>query len=207
MNTTLKRTALFLGLAGAFALSACGSETSEPEAQDTGGPRSIFQDDVAEGPEGASLPPLETVLSFADGTSELTQAVRAELATIIDSPQVEAGGAITLRGHTDSEGADEENLEASRAHADAVRDFLVANGIDAGRITVIAFGEQNPVAPNALPDGSPDEEGRAANRRVELVVETQRSGERQQTLIETLTEDSEEAEVPSAAAPTPTPAQ
>jgi len=37
-------------------------------------------------------------------------------------------------------------------------------------MTIVAFGEQNPIAPNALPDGTPDLAGRAKNRRVELAV-------------------------------------
>ena len=35
---------------------------------------------------------------------------------------------------------------------------------------MIAVGEQNPIAPNALPDGEPNEPGRARNRRVELEI-------------------------------------
>lgn len=191
------------GIAVSFvSLLLAGCKVSEedpaPEPSASEAPRSIFQDDPAEGgvlPQ-PNLPPLETTLSFADGTPDLTEAVRAELATILDSAQVEAGGRIVLRGHSDSDGGDEENLEASRERAEAVRDFLIENGIAEDRIEVIAFGEQNPVAPNALPDGSPNEEGRATNRRVEVVVQTGRSAQRQQTLIETLS--SEQAEASSA---------
>ena len=180
-------------LVGALAISGCKvkEDTPEPEATPTDGPRSIFQDDPANGgsalPQPA-LPPLETTLSFADGTSGLTEAVRAELATVIGSPQVREGGAIVLRGHSDSQGSDESGLTASRERAEAVRDFLVENGLAEERIEIIAFGEQNPVEPNALPDGSPNAEGRAANRRVELFVGTGASTEREQTLIESLSE-------------------
>ena len=199
-----------IGLAVSFAsLLIAGCKVSEedpaPDPEASEAPRSIFQEEPDEGgmlPQ-PKLPPLETTLSFADGTPELTEAVRAELATVLDSAQVEAGGRIVLRGHSDSDGGDEENLDASRARAEAVRDFLVENGIAEERIEVIAFGEQNPVAPNALPDGSPNEEGRAANRRVELVVQTGRSAQRQQTLIETLTsEEAEGSPAPSATAST-----
>ena len=68
-------------------------------------------------------------------------------------------------------------MRASMARAEAVRDWLVENGADAERITTIAFGEQNPIEPNALPDGSPNEEGRAANRRVELTIDVPDAGE------------------------------
>lgn len=197
------RTGTCLLLAGTLAIAGCKVKEAEPEADDR--PRSIFRDEPAENPvlPAPTLPPLEMTLSFADGTPELTEAVRAELATIMDSPQVEAGGPIILRGHSDSEGSDEENLDSSRKRAEAVRDFLVESGIAEGRIRVIAFGEQNPVAPNALPDGSPNEEGRAQNRRVEVTVATGSSGERQQTLIESLTEPA--TETGSAAGKTATP--
>ena len=89
------------------------------------------------------------------------------------SPQVEQGGPIILRGHSDSGGNDEGNMRASRARAEAVRDWLVDSGVDEARISLIAFGEQNPVAPNARPDGSPDPVGRAANRRVEIEVRSE----------------------------------
>lgn len=208
-STNLSLTGLVI--ASALALTGCKveREAPDPEPTPTDGPRSIFQDDPAQGGESMlpapPLPPLETVLSFADGTPELTEAVRAELATIVDSPQVAAGGAIILRGHSDSDGTDEANLDASRDRAEAVRNFLIEAGIAEERIEVIAFGEQNPVEPNALPDGSPNEQGRAANRRVEVMVETGASGNREQTLIETLSTPEAEAAPAAAAKPKPTP--
>lgn len=185
-----------LGGAAALLLTGCSrGDDPEPEATPTDGPRSIFSNEEGEGgPANISpdaLRPLETTISFADGTSELTEAARAELATIIDSPQMDAGGRIVLRGHTDSAGSDEANLEASQSKAEAIRDFLVENGVAEERIEIIAFGEHNPIAPNAMPDGSPNEEGRATNRRVEITIETGRPDEREQTLIETLSETSE----------------
>lgn len=194
MKRTIKLGASLILLAGAMGLASCKAkeEAPEPEAAPTDGPRSIFQEDPAQNGvsviDEPTLPPLETTLSFADGTPELTEAVRAELATLVDSQQVEAGGPIILRGHSDSDGTDEANLDASRERAEAVRDFLIEAGIDRERIEVIAFGEQNPAEPNALPDGSPNEEGRAANRRVEVTVETGQQAGREQTLIETLSE-------------------
>lgn len=62
------------------------------------------------------------------------------------------------------------NLRASQRRAEVVRDWLVENGVAEDRIDVIAFGEQNPVSPNANPDGTPDEAGRAKNRRVDLTI-------------------------------------
>ena len=199
MKRSVRICGAMAAMTGALALTACKVERDEPtpEPSPTDAPRSIFQDDPAQANDTVlppeTLPPLETTLSFADGTSEITEAVRAELATVTGSPQVEAGGSIVLRGHSASASEGENPLEASQARAEAVRDFLIDAGLAEERIAIIAFGSQNPVEPNALPDGTPNADGRAANNRVELTVETGQSSEREQTLIETLTTPEETA--------------
>ena len=177
-------------------LAACNSEqpptTPEEPAE---GKRSIFRPEFQVEPIDSLSPPesLETRIIFPDG-AELSQEARAELATVLASPQVTGGGAIVLRGHSDSGGSDDANMRASRARAEAVRDWLVENGVEASRISVIAFGEQNPAAPNALPDGSPNEEGRLANRRVEIEVYTaeQPAEVERPTLAESLATETED---------------
>ncbi|WP_288428147.1 OmpA family protein [uncultured Spirosoma sp.] len=72
---------------------------------------------------------------------------------------------LRITGHTDSVGTVAGNLRLSRARAVAVRDQLVKQGIPNRQFTVVAMGDKNPIAPNALP------EGREANRRVTLVVD------------------------------------
>jgi len=74
----------------------------------------------------------------------------------------ESTQAVIVAGHTDSIGSDAYNMKLSRRRADAVRDYLIKNGIPAKRISVEGFGESKPVASNATADG------RAQNRRVEL---------------------------------------
>lgn len=205
--------------AGVIALVLAGCKQSEPAPDPSATPseesRSIFDQESTGGQQDASvpaeLPPLEITISFADGTSELTEAALAELANVLKSQQVIEGGLVTLGGHSNSGGSDAANLRASENRADAVRSFLVKNGIAEDRITVIAFGEQNPIEPNALPNGEPNEEGRAANRRVELRVETGKpaTGEdtdRKETLIETLAKP-EPGEETSTAKSSPAPAQ
>ena len=188
-----------LGLSAILlALGACnrGDEPADG-ANDTGEPRSIFRPEFQVEPIEAlqQTSALETRVLFPEGTA-LTEAARAELATVLASPQVAAGGKITLRGHSDAGGSDEANMRASRERAEAVRDWMIENGIAEERITVIAFGEQNPAAPNALPDGLPNEEGRTANRRVEIEVATSEPAqpEKAPTLAESLAAGEDEAE-------------
>ena len=178
-------------------LAGCKDDQPQPPSDADAQPekRSIFRPEFQVEPIESFEPSgsLETTVEFPDGT-ELTEEGRAALATVLASPQNEEGGLIYLRGHTDSGGSDEANMRASLARAEAVRDWLVENGVAEDRIRTIAFGEQNPIAPNARPDGTPDEDGRAANRRVEIEVLTREPPmiEDEPTLAETLASSAEE---------------
>jgi OOP family OmpA-OmpF porin len=70
---------------------------------------------------------------------------------------------VSVEGHTDSIGPDAYNLKLSERRAAAARDYLVTQGIDPSRITTRGFGESKPIASNDT------EEGRAENRRVEVL--------------------------------------
>jgi outer membrane protein OmpA-like peptidoglycan-associated protein len=69
-----------------------------------------------------------------------------------------------VEGHTDSTGTDATNQKLSLERATAVKTFLKTQGVDEARITATGIGSERPVAPNATP------EGRAKNRRVEIVI-------------------------------------
>ena len=75
---------------------------------------------------------------------------------------------LEIVGHTDAAGDPAQNEALSRARADAVVAALVQRGIEAGRLEPQGMGEAQPVASNDTP------EGRALNRRVELVREDQK---------------------------------
>jgi len=85
-----------------------------------------------------------------------------------------AKGPVRIEGYTDAKGSDAYNQRLSEKRATAVKDWFVNRG---GLRTVVfatkGFGAQNPVAPNKKPDGSDDPEGRAKNRRVEIILKTQ----------------------------------
>lgn len=70
-----------------------------------------------------------------------------------------------IEGHTDAIGPRPINQELSERRAQAVAEALVARGVAPGRLTVRGFADTRPVASNRTPDG------RAANRRVEIIVE------------------------------------
>ncbi len=71
---------------------------------------------------------------------------------------------MVVEGHTDSQGAAAMNQELSQKRADSVRTYLVSRGIAGDRITAVGLGPSRSIADNNSP------EGRANNRRVEIVV-------------------------------------
>lgn len=101
---------------------------------------------------------------FNTASYELLPTSNAELDKLVKLLQANATLRIELGGHTDNVGADAANLTLSDQRAQAVRDFVIAKGIDATRITAKGYGETKPVATNDT------EEGRAQNRRTEVTV-------------------------------------
>ena len=74
------------------------------------------------------------------------------------------GQTLVIEGHTDSVGTSDYNRRLSGARAEAVRAYLVSRGVPPEQIVAVAKGEDEPVAPNTTA------EGRANNRRVEIVI-------------------------------------
>jgi outer membrane protein OmpA-like peptidoglycan-associated protein len=71
---------------------------------------------------------------------------------------------IEIVGHTDSKGDETENLKLSLARANAVRDYLISKDVPSYKMITTGMGSAMPVASNDT------EEGRAANRRVQVLV-------------------------------------
>ena len=103
-------------------------------------------------------------LNFAFDSAELDASARAALdsavAVIRDHREVQ----LDVVGHTDSSGPEEYNQRLSERRAQAAVDYLVSKGVDRSQLRAVGRGEASPVASNDTRDG------RARNRRVELVV-------------------------------------
>ena len=75
------------------------------------------------------------------------------------------GRNVIIEGHTDSVGSNAYNEQLSFARAEAVRSFLIQQGIDPNRITARGLGEAFPVATNETAAG------RQQNRRVDVIIQ------------------------------------
>jgi outer membrane protein OmpA-like peptidoglycan-associated protein len=103
-------------------------------------------------------------LLFASGSSSLSPGAQQRLAqlgqTLVRYPK----SRMVVKGHTDSVGSESFNLDLSEQRANNVKNYLIAQGVSAARITSLGFGEQFPMA------GNETEAGRQQNRRVEIEI-------------------------------------
>jgi OOP family OmpA-OmpF porin len=79
-------------------------------------------------------------------------------------PELSEAYAGIIIGHTDSTGNDQYNMDLSKRRAQSVADYLVSTGVDPDKLRVVGRGENDPIASNDT------EEGRAENRRVDIIV-------------------------------------
>lgn len=104
--------------------------------------------------------------------ADLRPEATAELSKVAQVLGAHAGAPIRIDGHTDAKGSDAYNQRLSEQRAESVKAWLVTNaGVDAATVTTRGWGEAQPVAPNAKPDGSDDPEGRQRNRRVAITIQ------------------------------------
>lgn len=103
--------------------------------------------------------------TFAAGRADLTAAAAADLDAAAAFVAAAPGRRARIEGHTDSRGSANLNQALSQQRAEAVRDALVARGVDPSRLVAVGRGADRPVASNETP------EGRARNRRVEIILE------------------------------------
>jgi outer membrane protein OmpA-like peptidoglycan-associated protein len=101
---------------------------------------------------------------FATGRYELRPEAKLALAKVAGVLLAYPGLKLEVDGYTDSTGSDEVNQTLSDKRAEAVRNFLVAQGVSPDSITSEGFGDANPIASNDTA------QGRQLNRRVDMIV-------------------------------------
>jgi outer membrane protein OmpA-like peptidoglycan-associated protein len=103
---------------------------------------------------------------FASGKSALLPSAQAKLGEVARALGEQAkDGTMVVEGHTDSQGSDSYNQKLSLERAQSVRDYLASHGVAGDRLRAEGLGESRPIADNKTA------EGRANNRRVEIVVQ------------------------------------
>lgn len=101
---------------------------------------------------------------FKTGSFELLSGARERLAKVSGIVLAHPGLHLEVDGYTDSVGSDDYNQQLSENRANAVRDYLVEQGIPDSAVVARGLGKTSPVATNDTP------EGRQQNRRVEMVI-------------------------------------
>lgn len=103
-------------------------------------------------------------LYFATDEDRILETSAAVIAQLTEFLRTNRTVKIRIEGHTDNKGSAAHNNDLSLRRANALKTALVAKGIAEGRITTAGLGSTRPVADNST------EEGRARNRRVEVVI-------------------------------------
>jgi OOP family OmpA-OmpF porin len=103
-------------------------------------------------------------VTFATNSASLTSASAATLDEAADALAKRGDVQVEVAGHTDSRGSAQRNRALSQQRAESVMRYLVSRGVNAANVTARGYGPDRPVADNRT------EQGRATNRRVELVI-------------------------------------
>jgi OmpA-OmpF porin, OOP family len=151
-------------------LSACSSTPQQPVSHARPvEPAAHTQQVAAAAPAYIQRFTLRGDANFETDSAELTAAAAHELDRLIDGTRRTSIDSIRIYGYTDTAGSDAHNQELSERRALSVAQYLAAHGMKARRsVQVRGFGKANPIASNATA------EGRAQNRRVEIVLDEQK---------------------------------
>ena len=103
-------------------------------------------------------------VTFASDSANITSSFYSALNGIAQSLNNYPETRIQVNGYTDSTGNDAHNQELSQRRANAVAQYLIAQGVSSSRIVANGFGSSNPIASNST------QEGRLQNRRVEIKI-------------------------------------
>jgi len=156
-NGKIKRT-----LAGAAIGAAIGNELDKQEEelrQDLGGSGAVITNTG-----DRLIVTLPEAITFDTDSSNVRPSLAGSLVRLADSLNKYPNTNVDVIGHTDNVGASSYNQQLSNQRAQSVSAILANNGVSSGRIRAYGRGENEPVASNGT------YEGRAANRRVEIII-------------------------------------
>lgn len=105
-------------------------------------------------------------IQFRTGSADLTSASESTLNEVAKIMSRNPNVNVVISGHTDTQGAAQANKELSQRRANAVRNYLVTQGISALRMTARGLGEEQPL----VADDTNSEAARQQNRRVEFTL-------------------------------------
>lgn len=103
-------------------------------------------------------------ITFESGSAEITAEGRAVLDEAVAVLANAIGVTVEVGGHTDNAGGAASNQRLGQARAESVVTYLVDGGVEVAILTAVGYGEEQPIADNATP------EGREQNRRIEFSV-------------------------------------
>lgn len=101
---------------------------------------------------------------FASSSSKILEQSFAPMNELVKLLKANPATRVEISGHTDNTGSAALNTRLSKSRADAVRQYLVGQGVSASRLTSRGYGPDQPIADNDTP------EGKAMNRRVEIKI-------------------------------------
>ena len=167
----ISRIVLAAALALTTGLAACKSEPPPPDVEDQLAKELEAQGLLSSKNERGIVLFLPDVL-FEFDKADLTDAARTKIHAVSEIVvRLAPERTLSVEGHTDAVGTEEYNLDLSLKRAQAVQAELATGGVAADKIRSIGHGEKFPVAPNKSAEGKDDPQGRAQNRRVEVVIE------------------------------------
>ncbi len=101
-------------------------------------------------------------ITFATGKADITPESENTLQKALKTLKTYQDISVEISGHTDNVGNVKKNQKLSEQRANAVRDWLISNGIDANRLTAVGYGQEKPMV------GNDTKENKAKNRRIEF---------------------------------------
>ncbi len=175
MNVRIRRLTSLLLLLALAAGVALGCARKAKEAPPTPPPAPpVSRVDTTPPPPPPPPPPKTTeaalksedfaIAHFDFDSYALREDARAALDKDAGLLRSNAGANVTVEGHCDERGTAEYNQALGEKRAQAARDYLVAAGIDAGRLQTVSYGKERPIDPGH------NEEAWAKNRRAQLVI-------------------------------------